>query len=166
MASTPAPPPIETVRLNKLERPKTTFFYQRIDVDEEEPDQYPEMSGDMSVARRTGPRIEAFSEKEAASLKPDQWRQLGVSDGKAYYAVIQETITTHGQTMPIGVAREALQKAFDAELAVAKKNKKARGKVKPFVSHKHIGAVSSDVKDGVESLIQTGYMRQTDTKEE
>lgn len=163
LAETPAAPPIEWVRLNKLERPKTTFFYQRL-TDDEDVEEFPEVDGE-GQEQRTGPRIEAFSEKEAAMLPKGQWRQLGVSDGVAYYKAIQAAIAKHGQPMPIAVAQEAIRQAFAAELAVAKANKKARGIVKPFVSHKHIGSVSADVKDGMESLVQSGYRPQMNTKE-
>lgn len=164
LQETPAAPPIETVRLHKLEKPRTTFFYQRL-TDEGEAEQFPEVDGEFGETQRKGPRIEAFSEKEAAGLQKGQWRQVGVSDGKAYYTVIQEAIKQHGHSMPIAVARDAIQRAFDAELKVAKANKKARGIVRPFVSHKHIGAISSDVQHGMDSLIQSGYTPQQNTQE-
>lgn len=107
-------PDLEFVVFKGPERPKKTFFYQRI--------QHQNFSGYIDDPEHNAPEIIAVSEDEAAGLKPDKWRQIGVSDGQAYVKSLTESGVKKGDRISTVKAREILKAAFDAELAVARGN--------------------------------------------
>ena len=90
-----APKDLQQVAFNQLERPQKTFFYQR-------------NNGDVF----------ACYEAEAA-LYGKFHKQLGVSNGQAYFDFIKNSGIKKGQRISVEKAQEILNGAFQAELAVA-----------------------------------------------
>ena len=105
-------PQLEFVTFKGAERPRKTFFYERIE--------HKNYSGYIDDPEDTSETIVAFSEQEAASLTPEKWRQVGVSDGRAYAQTILDSGVSKGTKITLQRAREILKKAFDAELEVAR----------------------------------------------
>lgn len=120
-------PPIEYTMFRQLEPPKEVFFYERVS------DQFSENTNEyagigIGDSPQGAEKIFACSEQEAAWLHRNEnkgkYRQIGHSDGKTYYDVIKNSGLRPGSRVPIQQVRELLQKAFQAELEVA------RGKLK------------------------------------
>lgn len=106
-----AAPELEYVTFKGAESPKVTFFYERVDKQNQigyidSPDNQAE--------------VIAVGEQEAAGLKPHIWKQVGVSDGTAYASTILKCGLSKGTRVPIERAREVLKQAFDAELEAAR----------------------------------------------
>ena len=90
---------LQLVKLQQIERPKKTFFYEKEDGE-----------------------VFACNEQEAA-LFGRNYRLIGVSDGTAYNDFIKNSGIKKNQVIPIQQAREILQGAFEAELAQARGKK-------------------------------------------
>lgn len=127
-----APPPTEFVKLNRIEKPRPMFFYQKLCDYEEYDDQgqvieYP---------------IFACSEVEAAGLKSTKryrFKQIGYSDGRAYWQYLRTHIQK-GKIYPIEEAKQIMRDAEAEELKVA------RGHLKrPSRGGMEVVSISSDV---------------------
>jgi len=96
-------PTLEYVRLNQLEKPQKTFFYQKKDKNGQPiPD-----------------TIFACNEQEAGQFGKKHIL-IGVSDGTTFYNHIRNSGVKRSEMIPIAKARQIMLEAFDAELAVAK----------------------------------------------
>lgn len=101
------PKDLEFVKLNQLERPQRTFFYQRRD-------------GDGDVVEDS--EIFACHEQEAG-LFGKFHKLIGVGDGTTYFNYVKSHMPKKGELISINKAQEILKEAFAAELAVARGNK-------------------------------------------
>lgn len=104
-------PELEYVTFKGAESPKVTFFYERLD----KQNQIGYIDSPENQAE-----VIAVGEQEAATMNPTKWRQVGVSDGSAYANTILKCGVTKGTRIPIERAREILKTAFDAELEAAR----------------------------------------------
>lgn len=95
------------VKFELLEKPQRVFFYQRRDAD-----------GDIL---EDSP-IFACNEQEAAMTGRFS-KQIGSSDGRAYYETLLRCGVKKGHLIPLSRAKSILQAAFDAELEVARGHK-------------------------------------------
>lgn len=141
LESTPAPEEVEFVKLNRIEPPHWHWFYQRLALDGEldqygQPKEYPVFS---------------CGEQEAAALDKRLYRQLGASDGKAYFEHLRKNIKPD-TSYPKKEAQRILHEAFNLELEVAKKN----GRRTPVEQKRFFGGASpgtANIEEFVESWI-------------
>lgn len=114
--SLPALPSAEFLKVDKIEPPKRTWFYQK-QAEDWELDQY----GQPKVYP-----IFACSEQEAANLGRHQvrkYKQVGFSDGLAYFEHLRDNLKV-GQLYPKEEADKIYKEAWELELA------KARGHIR------------------------------------
>lgn len=113
-------PPVEYVRIYKaFDRPQMTYFYRQKDSDGEAIE---------------GGQVFACNEQEAGQFGKFH-KFIGSSDGTTYVNTLREFCQKNkigpNTRIPIARAQEAVKAAFDAELAVAIKNKKTKQARRP-----------------------------------
>jgi hypothetical protein len=105
-------PELEFVKFKGPERPQKTFFYQRI--------KHQNFSGYIDEPEDNQTNIIAVTENEAAGLKEDKWRQVGVGNGMAYVRTLQESGVKKGERVTVEKARQIMKDAFNAELEASR----------------------------------------------
>ena len=140
--------PVQFGIFRQLEPPKEIYFYERIEDPFASQNEFKGMGEAFEATG--GEKIIACSEAEASWFHHPQrrvkFRQVGVSDGKAYYLTFKNSGYKIGQRVPIDEIRALMKKAFAAELEVA------RGKFKmPRRNNVNImGDVSQDTIKAME----------------
>lgn len=126
-----AAPELEFVVFRSIEPPRVTFFYERLDTNYKS--DYDGESLDEQL-QYDGKRIFACDEQQAAQLdaKPHRFRQVGHSDGKVFYDTMKGSGLKIGQRISVSQARDLQVKAYQAELDVARGNRRKPKAVHSF----------------------------------